>query len=117
MITAGTWEPEAGYDHRATASGLLSNLSTALELAEATVVRTRVGFRPGTHDGAQLSGSIERLPGVVVATGLGSQGLTFGPFQGTVAARPAMGEDPGLDLSAFVPDRTQKPGRAIGSGF
>ena len=44
------------------------------------------------------------------STGLGSQGLTFGPFQGTAAARLAMGEDPGLDLSAFVPDRTQKPG-------
>lgn len=114
VITGGTWEPEAGFDHRVTASGLLGNLSTALEvlpeLAEATVVETRVGFRPGTHDGAQLLGPIEGLPGVVVATGLGSQGLTFGPFQGTAAARLAMGEDPGLDLSAFVPDRTQKPG-------
>lgn len=113
VVTGGTWEPEAGFDHRVTASGLLGNLSTALEvlpdLAEATVVETRVGFRPGTHDGAQLLGPIERLPGVLVATGLGSQGLTFGPFQGTVAARLAMGEDPGLDLSSFVPDRTQQP--------
>lgn len=111
VVTGGTVEPEAGFDRRVTASGMLRNLSTALEvlpeLADASVVETRVGFRPGTHDGQQLLGPIERLPGVLVATGLGAQGLTYGPFQGVVAARLAMGEDPGLDLSAFVPDRVQ----------
>ncbi|WP_017586455.1 NAD(P)/FAD-dependent oxidoreductase [Nocardiopsis ganjiahuensis] len=113
VVTGGTTEPEAGFDCRVTASGMLHNLSTALEvlpeLADAGVVETRVGFRPGTHDGRQLLGPVERLPGVLVATGLGSQGLTYGPFQGVVAARLAMGEDPGLDLSAFVPDRDQVP--------
>ncbi|MGW5878187.1 NAD(P)/FAD-dependent oxidoreductase [Nocardiopsis terrae] len=113
VVTGGTLEPEAGFDRRVTATGLLHNLSTALEvlpgLADATVVETRVGFRPGTHDGHQLLGPVERLPGVLVATGLGSEGLTFGPFQGLVAARLAMGEDPGVDLSAFVPDRGQTP--------
>ncbi|MBQ1079848.1 MULTISPECIES: FAD-binding oxidoreductase [unclassified Nocardiopsis] len=113
VVTGGTTEPEAGFDRRVTAAGLSHNLSTALELlpelAEASVVETRVGFRPGTHDGQQLLGPIERLPGVLVATGLGSQGLTFGPYQGVVAARLAMGEDPGVDLSAFVPDRSQTP--------
>ncbi|MFB8771001.1 FAD-binding oxidoreductase [Nocardiopsis alba] len=113
VVTGGTVEPEAGFDRRVTASGLLENLSTALEvlpeLGEATVVETRVGFRPGTHDGRLSLGPIERLPGVVVATGAGSQGLTFGPFQGLVAARLAMGRDPGVDLSAFVPDRGQSP--------
>lgn len=111
VVTGGTWEPEAGFDRRVTATGLLHNLSTALEvlpdLADATVAETRVGFRPSTHDGQQLLGPIERLPGVLVATGLGTQGLTFGPFQGVVAAQLAMGEDHGVDLSAFVPDRSQ----------
>jgi D-amino-acid dehydrogenase len=109
VVTGGTVEPDAGFDRRVTASGLLRNLATALEvlpeLGEATVVETRVGFRPGTHDGRQLLGTVERLPGVVVATGLGSEGLTFGPFQGLVAARLAMGEDVGLDLAPFRPDR------------
>ncbi len=113
VVTGGTWEPEAGFDRRVTASGLLHNLSTAVEvlpeLADATVVETRVGFRPCTHDGRQLLGPVERLPGVVVATGLGSEGLTFGPFQGLVAARLAMGEDPGVDLSPFRPDRPMAP--------
>ncbi|MEE2043658.1 FAD-binding oxidoreductase [Nocardiopsis tropica] len=113
VVTGGTLEPGAGFDRRVTASGLLHNLSTALEvlpeLGEATVVETRVGFRPGTPDGLQLLGPVERLPGVLVATGLGGQGLSFGPFQGVVAARLAMGEDPGVDLSAFRPDRSTSP--------
>ncbi|WP_159944433.1 NAD(P)/FAD-dependent oxidoreductase [Nocardiopsis sp. FR6] len=113
VATGGTWEPEAGFDRRVTASGMLHNLSTALEvlpgLAEATVVETRVGLRPVTHDGQQLLGPLERLPGVVVATGLGGEGLTFGPFQGLVAARLAMGEDPGTDLEPFRPDRPMEP--------
>ncbi|WP_017580241.1 NAD(P)/FAD-dependent oxidoreductase [Nocardiopsis valliformis] len=117
VVTGGTVEPEAGFDRRVTASGMLHNLSTTLEvlpgLADATVVETRVGFRPGTHDGLQLLGPIARLPGVLVATGLGSQGLTFGPFQGVIAARLAMGEDPGVDLSAFVPDRVQEQGGSV----
>ncbi|MEV2275663.1 FAD-binding oxidoreductase [Nocardiopsis sp. NPDC049922] len=111
VVTGGTIEPDAGFDRRVTASGLLHNLSTAVEvlpgLAEASVVETRVGFRPGTHDGRQLLGRVERLPGVVVATGLGSEGLTFGPYQGLVAAQLAMGEDPGFDLAEFRPDRPQ----------
>ncbi|WP_017568955.1 NAD(P)/FAD-dependent oxidoreductase [Nocardiopsis halotolerans] len=113
VVTGGTWEPEAGFDRRVTAAGLLHNLSTALDvlpgLEDATVVETRVGFRPGTHDGQQLLGTIERLPGVVVASGLGGDGLTFGPFQGVVAARLALGEDPGMDLSPFRPDREMAP--------
>ncbi len=114
VVTSGTLEPEAGFDRRVTASSLLHNLSTALEvlpgLDEATVAETRVGFRPGTHDGRQLLGPVERLPGVVVATGLGGEGLTFGPFQGVVAARLAMGEEPGVDLSPFRPDRPMASG-------
>ncbi|WP_285732839.1 FAD-binding oxidoreductase [Nocardiopsis sp. ATB16-24] len=113
VVTGGTQEPQAGFDRRVTASGMLHNLSTALQalpdLAQATVVETRVGFRPGTHDGRQLLGTLERLPGVVVATGLGSQGLTFGPFQGLVAARLAMGQDPQVDLTPFRPDRPPAP--------
>lgn len=113
LVTGGTREPEAGFDRRVTASGLLHNLTTALEvlpgLADATVVETRVGFRPGTPDGLQLLGPVERLPGVLVATGLGGEGLTFGPYQGVVAARLAMGEDPGIDLTPFRPDRSASP--------
>lgn len=110
IVTGGTLEPDAGFDRRVTASGLLGNLSTAVEmlpgLATATVAETRVGFRPGTPDDQQLLGAVEGLSGILVATGLGTQGLTFGPYQGLVAARLAMGQEPGSDLSVFRPDRS-----------
>ena len=109
VVTGGTREPGAGFDGRVTARGLAENLTTALDLmpglAEATVVRTLAGLRPGTRDGLPLLGAPERLPGVVVATGLGGDGLSLGPYQGAVAARLAMGARPGEDLAALHPDR------------
>ncbi|MGQ4270961.1 NAD(P)/FAD-dependent oxidoreductase [Nocardiopsis changdeensis] len=113
VVTGGTREPEAGFDRRVTAKGLAENLTSALELmpglADATVVETRVGFRPGTHDGLPLLGPLERLPGVIVATGLGGEGLSLGAYQGAVAARLAMGREPGQDLAALRPDRPAAP--------
>ncbi|GAA3740705.1 D-amino-acid dehydrogenase [Spinactinospora alkalitolerans] len=109
VVVGATREPEAGFDHRVTGGGLHHVLSEALEtapgLAEATVVETRVGFRPAGRDGLQLLGGIESLPGVVVATGLGAEGLTYGPYQGMVAAELAMGNASETDLTPFRPDR------------
>ncbi|GAA3737928.1 NAD(P)/FAD-dependent oxidoreductase [Salinactinospora qingdaonensis] len=109
VVVGSTFEPDAGFDRRVTAAGVRHVLSLALEtapgLAEATVAQTRVGFRPASADGEQLLGPLPALPGAIVATGLGSQGLTFGPYQGAVAARLALGEDPELDLTPFRPDR------------
>jgi D-amino-acid dehydrogenase len=45
------------------------------------------------------------LAGLFVATGLGAEGLTMGPYAGAVAARAALGLDPGLDLAPFDPLR------------
>ncbi|MFC4563393.1 NAD(P)/FAD-dependent oxidoreductase [Nocardiopsis mangrovi] len=110
IVLSGTREPGAGFDRRVTAEGLRRVLADALEMApgleDATVVETRVGLRPASRDGLPILGIPEALPGVVVATGLGAVGLTLGPYQGAVAARLALGEDPGSDLSTFDPART-----------
>src|SRR5690606_27033766 len=109
VVLSGTREPWAGFDHRATVGGVLRVLSDAVALApalgEATVAETRVGFRPASRDDLQLLGPVRALSGAVVATGLGAVGLTYGPYQGAVAARLALGEDPGSDLSMIRPDR------------
>ncbi|MDA2809862.1 FAD-dependent oxidoreductase [Nocardiopsis sp. RSe5-2] len=117
VILSGTREPWAGFDHRATVDGVLQGLSDAVSavpaLGGATVVETRVGFRPGSRDDLQLLGPVGALPGAVVATGLGANGLTFGPYQGAVAATLAVGEEPEADISAFRPDRVAPdPGAA-----
>ncbi|MEY9212173.1 FAD-dependent oxidoreductase [Thermobifida halotolerans] len=109
IVLNATHEPDAGFDHRVTVAGLRQVLADAVEtapgLAEATVLETRVGFRPGSRDGLPILGPVESLPGVVVATGLGPSGLTLGPHQGALAARLAMGEAVGIDLDPFRPDR------------
>lgn len=109
VATSGTRRPEAGFTHQATAAELSYLLNTALQtmpgLGQASPPQTRVGFRPATHDGHQLLGPLQAAPGAVIATGLDSQGLAFGPFQGKVAAQLALEEPTGLDLAPLRPDR------------
>jgi D-amino-acid dehydrogenase len=109
VVVGATREAGAGFDARVTAAGQRQVLDAALTLApglaEATVLETRVGFRPVTADGLPLLGALPGVDGVVVATGLGANGLTYGPLTGVLAAALALGEDPLLDLTAFRPDR------------
>ena len=109
IVLGGTWEPGPDLEHRVTVRGLSAGLNEGMRLlpgmADATVVETRVGFRPGSADGLQLLGPLGELPGVVVATGLGSMGLTLGSYQGALAMTLALGEEPETNVAAFRPDR------------
>jgi D-amino-acid dehydrogenase len=49
-----------------------------------------------------------------VATGLGANGLTMGPYAGAIAARAALGEPPGIDLAPVDPLRSARPKAAVG---
>ena len=109
VVVGATREAGAGFDHRVTAAGQRQVLDAALALApglaDATVLETRVGFRPVTPDGYPLLGAVPGLVGLVVATGLGANGLTYGPLMGVLAAGLALGEQPPFALDAFRPDR------------
>jgi D-amino-acid dehydrogenase len=109
VVAGATREPGAGFDDRVTAAGLSEVLAQALAVApglgSATYLETRVGFRPAGPDSRPLLGPVRGVPGLVVATGLGAEGLTMGPYAGSIAARAALGLDPGLDLTPFDPLR------------
>ena len=109
VVVGATREPDAGFDHRVTAGGQRQVLDAALTLApglaDATVLETRIGFRPVTPDGLPLLGRVPGLDGVLVATGLGANGLTYGPLTGVLAAGLVMGEQPPFDLAPFAPVR------------
>jgi D-amino-acid dehydrogenase len=64
-----------------------------------------VGFRPAAPGDRPLLGPVPGVAGLIVATGLGAEGLTMGPHAGGIAARAALGLDPGLDLAPFDPLR------------
>jgi D-amino-acid dehydrogenase len=107
VVAGATREAESGFDYRVTSAGQREVLDHALTvapgLADATLVETRVGFRPGTPDGLPVLGLLR--PGLAVSTGFGPGGLTNAPFAGKLVAAVALGEDPGFDLSPFAPDR------------
>ncbi|MEW2219122.1 FAD-dependent oxidoreductase [Streptomyces sp. NPDC006990] len=113
VVAGATREDGTGFAHRTTAAGLAEVLRHALAvapgLADAEHLETRVGFRPVSPDGDPLLGTVPGAPGLVVATGLGSGGLTTGPYAGALAARLALGRDPapapGLELSRYAPQR------------
>ena len=106
-VVLGATREDAGFDDRVTAGGLGGLLAAAAVLApglaDATVVETRVGFRPVTPDGLPLLGAL--TDGLVIAAGNGPEGLTAGPWTGRAAAGLALGERPAADLTAFDPAR------------
>ncbi|MQA02625.1 MAG: FAD-dependent oxidoreductase [Streptosporangiales bacterium] len=109
VVSGALHEPDAGFDYRRTAAGVAQLLDDALTaapgLADGTLAEVRVGFRPVSTDGLPVLGRLTDHPHVVVATGLGADGLSFGPYAGSVAADLALARDPDLDLAPYAPDR------------
>jgi D-amino-acid dehydrogenase len=109
VVAGATREPDAGFDVRVTPGGLSEVLANALSvapgLAEGTHLETRVGLRPASPDSRPLLGVVPGVAGLVIATGLGANGLTAGAYAGGVAARLALGLPPVIDLGPFDPLR------------
>ena len=114
VVVGATRETGSGFDHRITAGGQAEVLNEALAiapgLAPATLVETRVGFRPVGPDLKPMLGRVSGLDGLVIGNGLGASGLTVGPFAGRLLARLALGEAPQFDLAAYDPLRPSVAG-------
>ena len=94
VVVGATREPGVGFDYRVTAAGQAEVLSQALHVAPglgtATMIETRVGFRPvgaGRPELGYASGS----DWLLVGNGLGAVGLTIGPLGGRILADAALG--------------------------
>jgi D-amino-acid dehydrogenase len=110
VVAGATRETGVGFDYRVTASGQAEVLAEALHvapgLATATIIETRVGFRPVGPGVRPLLGPIAGLDGLLIGNGLGAAGLTIGPFAGRLLADMALGRALPLDIAAFDPMRT-----------
>ncbi|MGD0109495.1 MAG: FAD-dependent oxidoreductase [Rhodopila sp.] len=106
-IVAGATREGVGFDYRVTAVGQMEVLSEALRiapgLAEATMIETRVGFRPVGPGVRPLLGWVRGIEGLAVGNGLGAAGLTIGPFAGRLLADLVTGQGGLLDLAPFDP--------------
>ncbi len=109
VVVGATREGNAGFDYRVTAAGQAEVLAHALHvapgLAQATVIETRIGFRPASADGLPLLGAMRGVDGLFVGNGLGAVGLTVGPFAGRLLADLVLGREPAMNLRPFDPLR------------
>ena len=109
VVAGATRERGAGFDCRVTAAGQAEVLNQALAVApglgHATVVETRIGFRPLGPDARPLLGAAAGMGGLVIGNGMGPSGLTIGPFAGRLLAQVALGQPPDLPLASYDPLR------------
>jgi D-amino-acid dehydrogenase len=109
IVAGATRESGTGFDHRVTAAGQMELLSQALAVApglgRATIIETRVGFRPVGPGVRPLLGRVGAIDGLLIGNGLGASGLTIGPLAGRLLADEALGLPTSLDLAPFDPLR------------
>jgi D-amino-acid dehydrogenase len=107
IVAGATRETGAGFDYRVTAGGQAEVLAEALQIApglhEATMLETRIGFRPVGVGVRPMLGWIRSVDGLLVGNGLGAAGLTIGPFAGRLLADLATGQAGLTDLGPFEP--------------
>lgn len=105
VVVGATHEDDVGLDRRVTAGGIHDILSKVLAIApglgDSTMVETKVGFRPFTPGFLPVFGALPGYEGIYVANGLGSSGLTSGPYVGAELARLALGYETELDLAQY----------------
>jgi len=109
VVVGATRERGAGFDYRVTAGGQAEVLNQALAVAPglggATLVETRIGFRPVGPSARPLLGSARGMDGLVIGNGLGPSGLTIGPYAGRLLAQVALEQAPDLDMTPYDPLR------------
>ena len=106
VVVGATRETGAGFDYRVTAAGQAEVLNAALAvapgLAAATLIETRIGFRPLARDNKPILAAAPGIAGLVIGNGLGATGLTIGPYAGSLLAALALGRTPELDLRPYA---------------
>ena len=107
IVIGATHENDVvGYDTSVTAGGmqeiLNKGLKTASGLADCSLTEVRVGFRPFTIDFLPVLGRVSGWEKLIVANGLGSSGLTMGPFIGEQLAKLAMNQQVDIQLEDYA---------------
>jgi D-amino-acid dehydrogenase len=107
LVVGATFEAGVGFDYRVTAAGQNEVLNRALAiapgLADATLIETRIGFRPFGPTDRPIFGRVPGIEGLILGNGLAATGLTIGPYCGKLVADLAMGREAEMDLAPFAP--------------
>ncbi|MFB1081335.1 NAD(P)/FAD-dependent oxidoreductase [Jeotgalibacillus sp. JSM ZJ347] len=94
IVAGTTHENDVPMDDKVTAGGMYEVLNKTLDiagdLAHATLLETRVGYRPFTPGFLPVAGPFPGIDRLFFVNGLGSSGLTSGPFIGREIAKMAL---------------------------
>ncbi len=107
-IVIGSTVEEVGYDKRVDSATIqmLHKAATAVvpEIAQARMLESWAGLRPGTPDGLPILGSTA-IENYFVATGHYRDGILLAPITAHLMAHVIRGLRPELDISAFALSR------------
>ncbi|MEV1008486.1 FAD-dependent oxidoreductase [Streptomyces sp. NPDC049881] len=114
VVAGATREEGTGFDERVTAAGQAEVLREALEtapgLAGATLIETRVGFRPVSRDGLPLAGRLPGTSNLSTLTGYGPSGLALSPWLADRWATALLTGETPPDLECVSPHRPDAVG-------
>ncbi len=112
-VVVGSTIENAGYEKRVTSGGIEKILVTANELvpelANAEIVETWCGLRPGTPDQLPILG-VGKIDGLVFATGHYRNGILLTPITATLVAEWIADRRTGFDWEVFSPLRFSRVG-------
>jgi len=112
-VVVGSTMENAGYEKRITSGGLEKILSAANELvpelAQAEIIETWSGLRPGTPDQLPILGPVD-FDGLVFATGHYRNGILLAPVTAKLIGEWITDRRTSLDWEAFSPLRFSRAG-------
>jgi len=108
-VTIGSTAERVGFRTHTTPAGIAALLDAAMRvapsLAEAPIVQTWAGLRPGTPDGRPILGPDPEVGGLFYATGHFRNGILLAPITARLVADAATGAPTEIPLDEFAPDR------------
>lgn len=108
-LLVGATAEDAGYEAMPTAAGIAGLLQAAghaiPSLAEAALLESWAGLRPGTPDELPILGPDPDVEGLIYATGHFRNGILLAPVTARIVADVAGGGEPESDLSPFGIER------------
>lgn len=107
ILVGATHENDQGYDLTVDHDALKGLISSVAHLAPALTTAKQSGYRIGTRayssDFLPFFGTVDGAPNLLVASGLGSSGLTTGPIIGKTLADIILKQPTSLPIEHYVP--------------
>lgn len=101
----GSTREQAGFDKRSTFDGIHAQCNQLLELTPALanihLIRAYAGLRPITPDGLPIISRVPQLPGMIIASGFGGDGLALSAITGQLVLGMVQGK-PDADFSSLL---------------